>query len=210
MRNIAVLDSRVQEANRRCNEVSGELKFIQASIATLQQEKQKIQHQKREALLWLDHWKNRARRVVSKANGFMQVTSDSVEDSLELAEFTLSDLQSATCDFSESFKIGQGGSTEVYKGEMLGRTVAIKKLHPHNIQKQPEFLHEVSFFFFFFFDSLILILRCLTKSYVQYVHVSSSCLIRVFSITLTLLLSAGANSCPTTPSSSGIINWCMS
>lgn len=142
MRNIAVLDSRAQEANRRCNEVSGELKFIQASIATLQQEKQKIQRQKKEALLWLDHWKNCARPIVSKANGFMQVTGDSVEDSLELTEFTLSDLQSATCDFSESFKIGQGGSAEVYKGEMLGRTVAIKKLHPHNIQKQPEFLHE--------------------------------------------------------------------
>lgn len=146
MRNIAVLDSRAQEAYRRCDEVSGELKLIQASITTLQPEKQKIQRQKREALVWLDHWKNRARPVVSKANGFRQTTSDSVEDSLELAEFTLSDLQSATCDFSESFKIGQGGSAEVYKGEMLGRTVAIKKLYPHNIQKQPEFLHEVNFF----------------------------------------------------------------
>lgn len=206
MRNIAVLDSHAQEAYRRCDEVSGELKLIQASITTLQPEKQKLQRQKREALLWLDHWKNRARPVVSKANGFRQTTSDSVEDSLELAEFTLSDLQSATCDLSESFKIGQGGSAEVYKGEMLGRTVAIKKLHPHNIQKQPEFLHEVNFFF----GLLIMILRCLTKSYVQYVHVSSTYLIKVFCITLNHLLSAGPNSWPTTPSSSGVINWCMS
>lgn len=144
MRNIAVLDSRAHEAKRRCNEVAGELKLIQASIATLQQEKQKIQRQKTEAKLWLNHWKNRARSEVAGINGFMQFTCDSVEESVGLAEFSLSDLQSATCNFSESFKIGQGGYSDVYKGEMLGRTVAIKKLHLHNLQRQPEFLHEVN------------------------------------------------------------------
>ncbi|GFZ18010.1 U-box domain-containing protein kinase family protein [Actinidia rufa] len=65
------------------------------------------------------------------------------EDSLELAEFSLADLQIATCDFSESFKIGQSGYGSVYKGEMMDRTVAIKKLHPHNMQRQSEFLQEV-------------------------------------------------------------------
>ncbi|KAL3530745.1 hypothetical protein ACH5RR_010067 [Cinchona calisaya] len=138
MRNIAVLDSRAQEANRRCEAVAGELKLIQASVATLHQEKQKIQRQKIEAVRWLDHWKSRTHINGGNANGLIQLTAES----FELAEFSLSDLQAATCNFSESFKIGKGGYGTVYKGEMLDRTVAIKMLHPHSTQKQPEFYQE--------------------------------------------------------------------
>lgn len=140
MRNIAVLDRRAQEANCRCEDVAGELKLIQASIATLRQEKQKIQQQKLEAVQWIDHWKSRSQVNGENINGLVQLSAES----LELAEFSLLDLQAATCNFSESFKIGQGGYGAVYKGEMLDRTVAIKMLHPHSVQKQPEFCQEVN------------------------------------------------------------------
>lgn len=141
MRNIAFLDSRVHEANRRSEEASGEVKQIQTSIAALCQEKQGIQRQKMEAIRWLERWRSHRQAGAANYNGLI----GSVEELLKLAEFSLSDLQTATCNFSESFKIGQGGYGCVYKGEMLGRTVAIRKLHPHNMQGQSEFQQEVLF-----------------------------------------------------------------
>lgn len=139
MRNIALLDSRAVEANRRHEEASGELKLIQASIASLWPEKQRIQRQKMEATRWLERWRNRGQAVAANCNGFLEF----VEEMPELAEFSLSDIETATCNFSESFKLGQGGYGCVYKGEMFGRTVVIKKLCPNNRQGQSEFQKEV-------------------------------------------------------------------
>lgn len=139
-RNVALLDNRAQEANRRRDEAAGELKLIQTSIASLRQEKQRIRRQKMEAARWLERWKSRGQTGAANCNGFLGY----VEELPELAEFSLSDLQTATCNFSESFKLGQGGFGCVYKGEMLGRTVAIKKLYPNNMQGQSEFQKEVS------------------------------------------------------------------
>ncbi|XWS74135.1 hypothetical protein CRYUN_Cryun02cG0189600 [Craigia yunnanensis] len=141
MRNVALLNSRAQEATRKHDEAAGELKLIQTSIATLQQEKQRIRQQKKEAVRWLECWRSRGQAGAATCNGFIGL----VEDLPELAEFSLADVQTATCNFSESFKIGKGGHGCVYKGEMLGRTVAIKKLYPHNIQGQSEFQQEVNY-----------------------------------------------------------------
>ena len=139
MRNVALLNSCVLEANHRHDEASGELKLIQASIATLRQQKQRIRQQKLEAVRWLERWRSRGQAGTTTCNGFIGL----VGDLPELAEFSLADIQTATCNFSESFKIGKGGHGCVYKGEMLGRTVAIKKLYPHNMQGQSEFQQEV-------------------------------------------------------------------
>ncbi|CAA3022162.1 U-box domain-containing 33-like isoform X1 [Olea europaea subsp. europaea] len=139
MRNIALLDSRVREANRRREEVAGELELIQASIATLRKEKQKLQRQKNEATRWLHRWKSHGQYGDAEPDKTFWLTGDTSE----LAEFSLSDLHAATCNFSESFRIGQGGYGTVYKGEMLDRTVAIKKLHPYAMQGQTEFHKEV-------------------------------------------------------------------
>ncbi|XVF05509.1 hypothetical protein REPUB_Repub05bG0178300 [Reevesia pubescens] len=138
MRNVALLNSRAQEAKHRHDEAAGELKLIEASIATLRQEKQRIRQQKMEAVRWLERWRSRGQAGAATCNGFIGL----VEDLPELAEFSLADVQSATCNFSESFKIGKGGHGVVYKGEMLGRTVAIKKLYPHNMQGRSEFQQE--------------------------------------------------------------------
>ncbi|KAE9461106.1 hypothetical protein C3L33_06974, partial [Rhododendron williamsianum] len=139
MRNIALLDSRAQEANRRREEASGELKTLQSSISALRHEKQKIRRQKMEATRWLDRWKSRGQAGGATYNGLIGFT----EGSPEVVEFSLTDLQTATCNFSESFKIGQSGHGCVYKGEMLDRTVAIKKLHPRNLQRQSDFEQEL-------------------------------------------------------------------
>ncbi|KAL9368028.1 hypothetical protein Peur_039227 [Populus x canadensis] len=139
MRNVALLDIRAQEENCRCEEASGELKLIQTSILSLRQEEQRIRRQKMEAVHWLERWRSSGQAGTANCNGFLGIT----EELPELAEFSLSDLQTATCNFSESFKLGQGGCGQVYKGEMLGRTVAIKRLHPNNMQGQSEFQKEV-------------------------------------------------------------------
>ncbi|KAL2332129.1 hypothetical protein Fmac_019710 [Flemingia macrophylla] len=139
MRNIALLDSRAQEANRRRDEASDELSLIQESISTLWQERQQIRRQKMEALRWLERWKSRGQVGAAHCNGVIGFA----EELPELAEFSFSDLQNATCNFSNSFKIGQGGYGCIYKGEMLGRTVAIKKFHQHNMQGPLEFHQEV-------------------------------------------------------------------
>lgn len=138
MRNIALLDSRAQEANRRREEITGELTFIHSSKATLRQEKQKLQQETTEAMHWVNSWKNRRKDGGLCAN---DLTECSV--SFELVEFSLSDLQTATCNFSESFRIGQGGYADMFKGELSDKTVAIKQLHPHYMQQQPQFFEQV-------------------------------------------------------------------
>ncbi|KAI3514150.1 hypothetical protein L1887_12469 [Cichorium endivia] len=137
MRNIAILDNQVEEANRRREESSEELKLIQASIATLKIEKRTVQRQRFEAANWIDRWK--IRRL---AGSTISCTDGST--AARLTEFSLLDLETATCGFSESFKIGyETYGSSVYKGEISNRTVVIKKLHPNNLEAESEFQQEV-------------------------------------------------------------------
>ncbi|XP_074267943.1 U-box domain-containing protein 33-like isoform X2 [Silene latifolia] len=139
MRNVAVLDCRVQEANRRCEEVYGELKHIQVCTASLRLERQRLWKQKVEADRWLEKW--RSGRQTSGTN--RRVCGGILDDVPDLVEFSLLDLQSATCNFSESFKMCERGFCSVYKGELLGRTITIQRLHAHNIQAPSQFQKEV-------------------------------------------------------------------
>lgn len=139
MRNIALLDSRTQEANRQREEIAGELSLIHSSLVTLRKEKQKLQQQTGEAVHWINSWKNRGNDGGLSPNYLTECA-----ESLELVEFSLSDLETATCNFSESFRIGQGGYADVFKGEFSDKTVAIKQLHPHNMQRQSQFFEQVS------------------------------------------------------------------
>lgn len=139
LRNIALLDSRAQDANYRRDEAAREEKLIQESIRTLRQEKQRISRQKMEAVRWLERWRSHGQNGSANCDEFIGLA----EALPGLAEFSLAELQTATFNFSESFKIGKGGHGCVYKGEMLGRTVAIKTLYPSNVQGQSEFQQEV-------------------------------------------------------------------
>ncbi|XP_072960662.1 U-box domain-containing protein 33-like isoform X1 [Typha angustifolia] len=134
---LAILDSRAQEVALDRDEAAAELEAVQTSIQILRLQRQNIQQQEDETSQF-DQWKCRSHARRQNCN-LLGLGSDSIN----FTEFTLSDLQTATCDFSESFKLGQGGYGCVYKGEMMNRSVAIKKLHPHNIRGLKEFQQEV-------------------------------------------------------------------
>ncbi|KAL5991955.1 hypothetical protein ACLOJK_012867 [Asimina triloba] len=138
MKALGILDNHAREAARQRDEAAGELRLIQASLMALRQEKKKICRQKEEAVHRLEKWRHGHWGAQNSYQlfGFF-------DDSPEFAEFSLSDLRTATCNFSESFKLGEGGFGCVYKGEIMDRTVAIKKLHPQNMQVQSEFQQEV-------------------------------------------------------------------
>ncbi|XP_039805953.1 U-box domain-containing protein 70-like isoform X2 [Panicum virgatum] len=59
-------------------------------------------------------------------------------------EFSSSELECATENFSSSLKIGEGGFGCVYRGTLRNMTVAIKVLKPDNLQGQSQFEQEVA------------------------------------------------------------------
>ena len=58
-------------------------------------------------------------------------------------EFSPSELECATGNFSSSRKIGEGGFGSVYQGVLRNMTVAIKVLRPDGLQGQSQFEQEV-------------------------------------------------------------------
>lgn len=139
VQSISLLESRAQETNLRCKEVSGELKLMQASIASLRQEKQKLRRQKNEEMKFVD----RQRGDKPNDDSNQRILTGFVADASGLPEFSFSDLETATCNFSESFRVGKGSYGTVYKGELVGKTVAVKKLYSYNTQMQTE-LHKIA------------------------------------------------------------------
>lgn len=140
MSNVMLLSQYAQEVAQQRVKATEQLDLIQASIMALNIDNQSVQAQREVAIKYLEEWRSknpagfpRCKRVI-----------DYGVDHFNFTEFSFSDLQAATCEFSECFKLGQGGfGSVVYKGEILSRTVAIKKLDPHNVYGQSEFQQEV-------------------------------------------------------------------
>ncbi|KAF3784799.1 Cysteine-rich repeat secretory protein 38 [Nymphaea thermarum] len=61
----------------------------------------------------------------------------------ELPHHSLKAVQAATNNFSEENKLGRGGFGPVYKGELSGRIVAVKRLSERSGQGLKEFMNEV-------------------------------------------------------------------
>ncbi|GLJ34876.1 hypothetical protein SUGI_0702160 [Cryptomeria japonica] len=67
----------------------------------------------------------------------------SSSNNLEFSEYSFDDLKAATCNFSEHFKLGEGASATVYKGEIRQTTVAVKILKKRSLNSQREFHREI-------------------------------------------------------------------
>ncbi|KAL6657274.1 hypothetical protein ACP70R_005054 [Stipagrostis hirtigluma subsp. patula] len=137
MRRLAILDGRTKKISLRMDEVAVELEVIQSSIQNMRQKKLKMQKLKG--------------RHVDQVEGctynhatLSNCTSAAlVDDSYGFRELTLLDIQSATCKFSESFKIRSQGNGSVYKGEIMNKSVMIHKLHAHSIHSVRQFQQKV-------------------------------------------------------------------
>ncbi|XP_066347321.1 U-box domain-containing protein 33-like [Miscanthus floridulus] len=137
MRRLAILDAHAEKIKLWIDEFSEELEVIQSSIESLCQKKLKMQ--KRETRhIDLDKECTYSHATLSNC------VSNAFGDNLySFREFTMSDMQSATCNFSESFKIWSQGRGCVYKGEIMNRTVMIYKLLCHSIESVSQFQQEV-------------------------------------------------------------------
>jgi len=137
MRRLAILDAHAEKIKLRIDEFSAELEVIQSSIESLYQKKlkmQKLENRHIDLDKGCTYSHDTLSNCVSNAFG---------DDLYSFREFTMSDMQSATCKFSESFKIWSQGRGCVYKGEIMNRTVMIYKLHCHSIESVRQFQQEV-------------------------------------------------------------------
>lgn len=137
---IAILNSRVQELALHMDKSATELELIKSTIEFLSLEKLKIQQQRMKSIYQIERSRSSS-HFPSPSCNWLGGLSD---DLYSFTEFSLSDLQMATCNFSENFMLRQGGYWSVYKGEISSRTVMIKKLHPYDVRGQIGFEEEVS------------------------------------------------------------------
>jgi hypothetical protein len=137
MRKLAILDARAKSIAFRMNEAVAELKLIQSSIGTLNQE---IPKREKLELVHTDQVERCAYNHIMLPNCSSTVCAD---DLYNFRELTLSDIKAATCKFSDSLKVLPRGLGCVYKGEIMNRSVMIYKLHSCIIQSSMQFQQEV-------------------------------------------------------------------
>ncbi|XP_051147106.1 U-box domain-containing protein 33-like isoform X2 [Andrographis paniculata] len=65
-------------------------------------------------------------------------------EELFFSEFSVMEIEEATNNFDESYKIGEGGYGGIYIGRLRHTQVAIKVLHPDSLQGPVEFQQEVN------------------------------------------------------------------
>ncbi|RLM65334.1 U-box domain-containing protein 33-like [Panicum miliaceum] len=137
MKRLAILDARAAKIKLQMDEFSAELEVIQSSIESLRQKKLKLPKLE-------DRHTGQVRGFTYSHATLSNCMSNAFGDDLySFEEFTLLDMQSATCKFSESFKIRSHSHGCVYKGEIMNRTVMIYKLHSHSIESVKQFQQEV-------------------------------------------------------------------
>ncbi|XP_049932221.1 cysteine-rich receptor-like protein kinase 44 isoform X2 [Nymphaea colorata] len=78
----------------------------------------------------------------------------------ELPQYSLRTMQAATNNFSNENKLGRGGFGHVYKGELNGRLVAVKRLSERSGQGLKEFMNEVTLIAKLQHKNLVCLLGC--------------------------------------------------
>ncbi|KAL6896701.1 hypothetical protein ACP4OV_007273 [Aristida adscensionis] len=127
MRRLAILDARTKKVSLWMDEAAAELEVIQSSIQTLKQQKLNIQKGWTYNHDTFPNW-------ISFALG---------DGPYSFKELKLSDIESATCKFSESFKIRSQGNGSIYKGEIMNRRVMVHNLNLRGVQSVRQFQQEV-------------------------------------------------------------------
>lgn len=64
---------------------------------------------------------------------------------IRVRKYTIHDIEVATQNFSQTFKVGEGGYGPVFKGKLDNTQVAIKILNPKAVHGRRQFQQEVSY-----------------------------------------------------------------
>ncbi|CAN6288856.1 unnamed protein product [Urochloa humidicola] len=127
----ATLDQRVDEYGGIVRNLEDMLAASKSLIHSQQLEYEKLKHERDNALKDADELRKEKEKTVLCPS----LTWNT--------EFSLSELQLATQNFSDTMKVGEGGFGRVYRGFLRNTTVAIKMLLSHNLQGQSQFRQEV-------------------------------------------------------------------
>ncbi|KAL9353489.1 hypothetical protein Peur_056169 [Populus x canadensis] len=112
-------------------------------------------------------WKKKPKKTKVMLTGKMQRRSNNsdMKEELELPFFNMDELASATNNFSDSNKLGEGGFGPVYKGTLTdGQEIAVKRLSKNSRQGLEEFKNEVQHIVKLQHRNLVRLLGCCIQS----------------------------------------------
>lgn len=127
------LELRIADSDGMVRDLEEKLLSAQHLLDSLQVLYDELQLQQDATLIELEELRQNKDLVTTSSNGYTN-----------FSEFSLAEIELATCRFSDSLKIGEGGYGRVYRGFLRNTLVAIKVLNPQSMQGQPEFHQEVS------------------------------------------------------------------
>ncbi|KAF8380225.1 hypothetical protein HHK36_027707 [Tetracentron sinense] len=128
----SVLESQIAESERIIEELEEKIFSAVELLKTLKEERDELQMERDNA--------------VRESEELRKIREKEDPSSLRLqffSEFSLLEIEEATCNFDPLKKIGEGGYGSVYRGLLRNTQVAIKKLHSHSLQGRAEFQQEV-------------------------------------------------------------------
>ncbi|XP_059651393.1 U-box domain-containing protein 33 isoform X2 [Cornus florida] len=150
------LEMMKQQANEVMEELRTALEqksLLESQIANSNQMVQELEQKMFSAVELLQNYKKERDQFQVERDNALSVAEDLRKKQAEEAsstivprffsEFSLSEIEEATCNFDPSLKVGEGGYGSIYKGCLRHTQVAIKMLHPNSLQGPSEFQQEV-------------------------------------------------------------------
>ncbi|XP_042447426.1 U-box domain-containing protein 33-like [Zingiber officinale] len=129
----AALEQEVIDVKHKTKDLEKKLSDTHYLLITLQSENVELRKERDNAV-----------REAEKLHHQIEELERRIQGSDIFCDFSYSELQQATNNFDESYKIREGGYGIVYKGTLGQNTVAIKKLNSQVMQRQKAFHKEIN------------------------------------------------------------------
>ncbi|GLJ23574.1 hypothetical protein SUGI_0446570 [Cryptomeria japonica] len=136
---LTSLGAKLNECSRDRQEAMLEVEAIRQKLAAVEEQNYRILQQKDAEIQHLQNCLLSMPRVETPI-------SPSSSNNLEFREYSFEEIKAATCDFSDNFKLGEGGYGDVYRGKIKQTAVAVKILRENGLQGRQEFQSEIDNF----------------------------------------------------------------